>query len=54
MFRLKGDEIFGDMRPRSASRLAVLPDTTHITLMQKINVIAPMINDFLDAKAPAK
>lgn len=50
MFRLKGDEIMGDMRPRSASRLAVLPDTTHVTLMQKVNVIAPMINDFLDAK----
>ena len=30
MFRLKGDEIMGDMRPRSASRLAILPDTTHV------------------------
>jgi pimeloyl-ACP methyl ester carboxylesterase len=38
------------MRPRSASRLAVLPDTTHVTLMQKIDVIAPMITDFLDSK----
>lgn len=53
MFRLKGGEIMGDMRPRSASRLAVLPDTTHVTLMQKIDVIAPMINDFLDAKPTA-
>ena len=35
MFRLKGDEIFGDMRPRSESRLAVLPNTTHVTLMEK-------------------
>ena len=51
MFRLKGGEIMGDMRPRSASRLAVLPDTTHVTLMKKIDIIAPMINDFLDAKA---
>jgi pimeloyl-ACP methyl ester carboxylesterase len=50
MFRLKGGEIMGDMRPRSASRLAVLPDTTHVTLMQKIDIIAAMINDFLDAK----
>lgn len=39
------------MRPGSASRLAVLPDTTHVTLMQKIDIIAPMINDFLDANA---
>jgi pimeloyl-ACP methyl ester carboxylesterase len=50
MFRLKGDEIFGDMRPRSESRLAVLPNTTHVTLMEKPNVIIPMVNDFLDAK----
>jgi pimeloyl-ACP methyl ester carboxylesterase len=50
MFRLKGDEIHGDMRPRSASRLAILPDTTHVTLIEKIETIAPMINDFLDAK----
>jgi pimeloyl-ACP methyl ester carboxylesterase len=50
MFRLKGDEIFGDMRPRSASRLAILPNTTHTTLMQRMPVIVPMVNDFLDAK----
>jgi pimeloyl-ACP methyl ester carboxylesterase len=54
MFRLKGDEIFGDMRPRSASRLAILPNTTHVTLMQKIDIIAPMINDFLDAEPSTK
>ena len=50
MFRLKGDEIFGDMRPRSESRLAILPDTTHITLMNKSDVIAPMVDDFLNAR----
>jgi pimeloyl-ACP methyl ester carboxylesterase len=50
MFRLKGDEIFGDMRPRSESRLAILPNTTHITLMDKLDVIVPMVNDFLDAQ----
>jgi pimeloyl-ACP methyl ester carboxylesterase len=50
MFRLKGDEIHGDMRPRSASRLAILPNTTHVTLMQKVDILAPMITDFLDAK----
>lgn len=50
MFRLKGDEIFGDLRPRSASRLAVLPDTTHVTLMARRSVIVPMVNDFLNAK----
>jgi pimeloyl-ACP methyl ester carboxylesterase len=50
MFRLKGGEIMGDMRPRSSSRLAILPDTTHVALMQKIDIIAPMVNDFLNAK----
>jgi pimeloyl-ACP methyl ester carboxylesterase len=54
MFRLKGGDIMGDMRPRSASRLAILPDTTHVTLMQKVDIIAPMINDFLDAKGEVR
>jgi pimeloyl-ACP methyl ester carboxylesterase len=54
MFRLKGDEIMGDMRPRSQSRLAVLPDTTHITLMEKSDAIIPIVNDFLDAKSQKK
>jgi pimeloyl-ACP methyl ester carboxylesterase len=48
MFRLKGDESFGDMRRRSESRLAVLPNTTHITLMEKGNAVIPMVNDFLE------
>ena len=50
MFRLKGGEIHGDLRPRSASRLAVLPDTTHITLRERWPVLVPMVNEFLDAE----
>lgn len=50
MFRLKGGEIYGDLRPRSASRLAILPNTTHVTLMQRMDIIVPMVNDFLDVK----
>jgi pimeloyl-ACP methyl ester carboxylesterase len=49
-FRLKGGEISGDLRPRSASRLAILPDTTHVTLLDRMSTIVPMVNDFLDAK----
>ena len=49
MFRLKGGETHGDMGPRSASRLAILPNTTHVTLMQRMAIIVPMVNDFLDA-----
>jgi pimeloyl-ACP methyl ester carboxylesterase len=50
MFRLKGGEVHGDMKQRSASRLAILPNTTHVTLMQRMDVIVPMVNDFFDAK----
>jgi hypothetical protein len=50
MFRLKGGEVHGDMQPRSASRLAILPNTTHVTLMDRKALIVPMVNDFLDAK----
>ena len=50
MFSLKGGGIFGDMQPRAESRLAILPDTTHVTLMARMTTIVPMVNDFLDAK----
>jgi pimeloyl-ACP methyl ester carboxylesterase len=50
MFRLKGGEIFGDMRPRSESRLAILPNSTHVTLLDKLDVIVSMANDFLNAQ----
>lgn len=50
MFRLKGGGTHGDLGTRSASRLAILPDTTHVTLMQRMTTIVPMANDFLDAK----
>src|SRR5687767_2543863 len=53
MYRLKGGEVHGDMQPRSASRLAILPDTTHVTLMSRITMIVPMVNNFLDAE-PSK
>lgn len=53
MYRLKGGgDIPGDMKPRPASRLAILPDTTHVTLMNRMSIIVPMVNDFLDAKPP--
>ena len=51
MYRLKGGDLHGDMHPHPASRLAILPGTTHVTLMNRMSTIVPMINDFLDAKA---
>ncbi|HJV21653.1 MAG TPA: hypothetical protein VJ570_03100, partial [Holophagaceae bacterium] len=52
MFRLKGGGIHGDIKPLPASRLAILPATTHVSLMERMPVIVPMVNDFLDAKPP--
>jgi pimeloyl-ACP methyl ester carboxylesterase len=49
MFRLKGGETHGDMGPRTTSRLAIVPNTTHVTLMDRASTIIPMVNDFLDA-----
>jgi hypothetical protein len=53
MSLLMGGEMHGDLRPRSVSRLAIPPNTTHVTLMQRIEVIAPMINEFLDTRPDA-
>jgi pimeloyl-ACP methyl ester carboxylesterase len=50
MYRLKGGDLHGDMRPRPESRLAIIPNTTHVTLMDRMTTIIPMVNDFLDAK----
>jgi pimeloyl-ACP methyl ester carboxylesterase len=51
MYRLKGGgNIHGDMQPRAESRLAILPGTTHVTLMNQMRTIVLMVNDFLDAK----
>ncbi len=51
MYRLKGGgNIHGDMQPRPESRVAIIPNTTHVTLMNHQQTIIPMITDFLDAK----
>lgn len=51
MYALKGGgNIHGDMMPRPASRLAIIPDTTHVTLMSRMSTIVPMVVDFLAAK----
>jgi len=53
MFSLKGGGVSGDLGLRSASRLAILPDTTHVMLMNRMSTIVLLVNDFLDAK-PSK
>lgn len=51
MYALKGGgNIHGDMQPRSVSRLAIIPNATHVSLMAQRALIVPMINNFLAAK----
>lgn len=45
-FKLLGGDVAGDMVPPPKSRLAVVPGTTHTTLMDNV-VLAPMVEDFL-------
>lgn len=53
MYRLKGGDIHGDLLPHPESRLAILPNATHVTLMDRRETIIPMVIDFLEA-GPSK
>jgi pimeloyl-ACP methyl ester carboxylesterase len=50
MYRLKGGDLHGDLRPHPESRLAIIPNATHVTLMDRMSIIVPMVNDFLGAE----
>ncbi len=52
-FRLFGGGVPGDMMGLPASQLAILPGTTHITLVQRPEWLLSMIVPFLDAPLPA-
>jgi pimeloyl-ACP methyl ester carboxylesterase len=49
LFREKGGGKMGDIHGLPRSRLAVLPGTTHIGMMQRVSWLVPMITDFLDS-----
>lgn len=49
LFRAKGGGKMGDIHGMPHSRLAILPGTTHIGMMQQADVWAPMVSTFLDA-----
>ena len=53
MFRLLGGGVIGDVAGLPRSRLAVLPGTTHITLVHRADWLSSMIGEFLDASVPA-
>jgi pimeloyl-ACP methyl ester carboxylesterase len=53
MFRLRGGGVFGDFAGLPASRLAILPGTTHIGILDRADWIVAMVNPFLDAPTQA-
>ena len=50
LFRLLGGGVIGDLAGLPRSRLAVLPGTTHVTLVQKADWLASMVGEFLDTE----
>jgi pimeloyl-ACP methyl ester carboxylesterase len=49
LFRAKGGGKMGDIHGLPKSRLAIIPGTTHLGMMQRTDWLIPMITDFLDA-----
>ncbi|MBN9386892.1 MAG: alpha/beta hydrolase [Chloroflexi bacterium] len=54
MFRLFGGGVPGDMTGLPNSRLAILPGTTHVTVMERSAWIVPMVEEFLNLPLPAQ
>jgi hypothetical protein len=52
MFRLLGAGVAGDFHGLPPSQLAVLPGTTHLTLVDRTDWLLSMIGAFLDAPMP--
>ncbi|RZU74521.1 pimeloyl-ACP methyl ester carboxylesterase [Micromonospora kangleipakensis] len=53
LFRLLGGGVAGDAVGLPRSRLAMLPGTSHVGMMQRADWIAAMVDDFLGVAAPA-
>ena len=53
MFRLLGGGVFGDTPAGLPnSQLAILPGTSHVSLVSRTELLVPMINSFLEAPMP--
>jgi pimeloyl-ACP methyl ester carboxylesterase len=53
LFRLLGGGVFGDMPPGLPnSQLAILPGTSHVTAVERTELLAPMIDAFLSKPMP--
>jgi pimeloyl-ACP methyl ester carboxylesterase len=53
LFRLLGGGVAGDMAGLPKSQLAILPGTTHVTLVNRVDLLLAIIPPFLDAPMPA-
>ena len=54
MFRLLGGGVAGDLVGLPDSRLAILPGTTHVTVMERSAWIVPMVEEFLNLPMPVQ
>lgn len=54
LFRNRGGGVFGDIRGLPAARLAVVPGTTHVGILDRTDVLPGFINAFLDAPDPKR
>ena len=53
MFRLRGGGVFGDTPAGlPSSQLAILPGTSHVSIVSRADLLLPMIPPFLDAPMP--
>jgi pimeloyl-ACP methyl ester carboxylesterase len=52
LFRLLGGGVPGDLGGLPRSQLAVLPGTTHVSLVERAEWLTPMVAEFLDAPMP--
>jgi pimeloyl-ACP methyl ester carboxylesterase len=53
LFRAHGGGKMGDLHGLPKSRLAILPGTTHVGMIQRWSWLVPMIDDFLDSDLKA-
>jgi pimeloyl-ACP methyl ester carboxylesterase len=52
LFRLLGGGVPGDLTGLPKARLAILPSTTHVGIMNRADWLLPMITEFLDEPMP--
>jgi pimeloyl-ACP methyl ester carboxylesterase len=53
MFRLRGGGVFGDVAGLPPAQLAILPGTTHVGILERADLLVPIVARFLDAPMSA-